>query len=1167
MNTTKDTDSIIKIIGKDEDLPSPIQSERFPIYDKVKEELETDSKSLIYDISSKELENLASSYKEKTSDNTEIDCIKKLGGVSEIFHKLKTSPDEGILTEYGREEAFGSNKVFIEPPTSYWEFLKESLSELLIIMLLSTAIIQIVIQCTLSEDKKTGWLDGLSIIIALLVVVGVESFTNWEKENKFYKLNTIKDTGIFYKVMRKGTLLNLKSDDLLVGDVLYITVGEIMPCDLLLIDGMGIKMDESSLTGESQSMSKENYSICLKKFKFKAMSPIILSGTGCVEGHGKAMVIAVGEKSTKGKIRRMVDNSKDDKTPLEHKLEKLSKKITIFSMSAGVVTFVSLTIRLIFVYISEFRQYKHRIHIDHIKREKLIHPKTFIFSRTIDNFLISTVIITISLPEGLPMAVALTLAFSVKKMMDKNNLVRKMHSCETMGGANYICTDKTGTLTKNELNVLKILTPEQEITLDETRYNEKNVLINFGKVRENHEKYFKNEKFWNLLRYAISLNVDGHVRYFDNANEDGDTEECETKNKTDLALINFLYRLRAPISKIKKKIPKENRKQIAFDSNKKRMSTFVKYEEDNRYILYTKGSAENIKKYCKYFINSETGEKETLTKKTLDKLNSKIHDYNNDMLRSLYICYKEIKEKDFVNIDEDYDKSDLTLLAIFGIRDSIRPGVKEAVLKCKEASVNVIMITGDNINTACSIAKECNIIPHNALLTNNSDEVEENEEYLERLLKNPPVEINGNIFYKLIGGLICDTCKKDTNECNCPKTEAEAEQTAKEKQIPKQKIKCDKVKNMENFKTIVSKLKIMARSQPIHKYALVVGLKELDYVVAVTGDGTNDAPALSKSDVGFSMFDGTDIAKNSSDIILMDNNFASIVTAIKFGRNIIENLRKFLQFQFVINMSLCSFVIICSCIGSQSPLKTIQMLWIDLIMDSLGSLALATEPPHDELLKRKPSQKNEDIINRDMLKHIIMQSSFQFVILMTVYLYGPKFIPEHNLTRVVENELIKHCYGSLPGNATDVTKIIYGISTYWKSNIEINLKYASTGQCGNYQKVNDMSQAFKQYSKNIGAPVHLTMLFNIFVLYTLFNQINCRIIGNSYNIFARMKNNPLFIVILIFEFVFQFLIVEYWHSIFKITHGGLTIVQWLICIFFSMFSVLLQLFLKMTNKF
>ena len=1166
MDSTKDTDSIVKIIEKETD--SPTQSERFPIYTKTKEDdFENDQESLIYNISSKELENLASSYKENNSDDSEIEHIKKLGGMSEIFHKLKTSPDEGILTEYGRLEEFGSNKIFIEPPTSYFEFLKESLSELLIIMLLSTAIIQIVIQCTLSEDKKTGWLDGLSIIIALLVVVGVESFTNWEKENKFYKLNTIKDTGIFYKVIRNGTLINLKSDDLLVGDVLFITVGEIMPCDLLLIDGIGIKMDESSLTGESQSMCKENFNNCLKKFKFKKISPIILSGTGCVEGQGKAMVIAVGEKSQKGKIRRMVDNSKDDKTPLEHKLEKLSKKITIFSMTVGVVTFISLTIRLIFVYISEYKQYIHRIKIDHISKEKLINPKTFIFSRTIDNFLISTVIITISLPEGLPMAVALTLAFSVKKMMDKNNLVRKMHSCETMGGANYICTDKTGTLTKNELNVLKILTVEQEITLNETCYDDNHILINNGKIRENHEKYFKNEKYWNLLKFAISLNIDGHIKYFDKPDENGDIEQCETKNKTDLALINFLYRLCSPISIIKKKIPKCNRKQIAFDSNKKRMSTFVKIEENNKYYLYTKGSAENIKKYCKYFINSETGEKELLTKKILEKLNNKINDYNNDMLRSLYVCYKEIKEKDFINIDEEYDKSDLILLAIFGIRDSIRPGVKEAVLQCKQASVNVIMITGDNINTACSIAKECNIIPHNTLLTNNFDDIEESKEYFEKLLKNPPVEINGHIFYKIIGGLICDICKKNTNECNCPKTEAEAEQISKQKKIKKQKIKCDKVKNITNFKKIISKLKIMARSQPIHKYALVLGLKELNYVVAVTGDGTNDAPALSKSDVGFSMFDGTDIAKNSSDIILMDNNFASIVTAIKFGRNIIENLRKFLQFQFVINMSLCSFVIICSCIGSQSPLKTIQMLWIDLIMDSLGSLALATEPPHDELLKRKPSQKNENIINKDMLKHIIMQSLFQFVILMTVYLYGPKFIPEHNLNRIVENELIKKCYGILPGNVTDINKIIYGISTYWKSNVEINLKLASMGQCGNYQKVNDMSQAYKQYFKNIGAPVHLTMLFNIFVLYTLFNQINCRIIGNSYNIFARMKNNRLFIIILVFEFVFQFFIIEYWHGVFKITHGGLTIIQWLICIFFSVFSILLELFLKVTNKF
>ena len=500
------------------------------------------------------------------------------------------------------------------------------------------------------------------------------------------------------------------------------------------------------------------------------------------------------------------------------------------------------------------------------------------------------------------MAVALTLAFSIKKLMDQNNLVRKMHSCETMGGADYILTDKTGTLTTNELNVVKIVTPKGELTLEDEKLEEGICIAD--KIREDHQKYFENETYWNLLRTALSVNVDCHINSLEKPDVNGDMEECKSKNKTDMSLINFLYRVKSPISEIMNTYNKDDKKQIPFDSFKKRMTTFIK-ENDDKYKLYTKGGAENIKKFCKYYIDPETGKKYELTNKDLKNLEEKIENCNKDMLRTIYICYKEITENDFNEADENIDTYNLVLLAVFGIRDIIRKGVREAVLKCKEASINVIMVTGDNIQTAHSIAKECNIISKNCSLVSDLESIEEN-------LRNPPIEINGDIFYDIIGGLVCSTCDLPSNECKCPKTNAEAEQISKKLNIPIQKLKNDTIKNLENFKIITSNLKIMARSKPIHKYALVVGLKELNYIVAVTGDGTNDAPALSKCDVGFSMFNGTDIAKNSSDIILMNNNFSSIVSAIKYGRNIIDNLRKFIQFQLVINLTICSFIVICS---------------------------------------------------------------------------------------------------------------------------------------------------------------------------------------------------------------------------------------------------------------
>jgi Ca2+ transporting ATPase len=358
----------------------------------------------------------------------------------------------------------------------------------------------------------------------------------------------------------------------------------------------------------------------------------------------------------------------------------------------------------------------------------------------------------------------------------------------------------------------------------------------------------------------------------------------------------------------------------------------------------------------------------------------------------------------------------------------------------------------------------------------------------------------------------------------------------------------------------------MARSKPIHKYALVVGLKELNYIVAVTGDGTNDAPALSKSDVGFSMFDGTDIAKNSSDIILMNNNFSSIVSAIKYGRNIIDNLRKFIQFQLVINLTVCSFIVICSCIGSQTPIKSIQMLWIDLIMDSLATLTLTTEPPHDGLLKRKPTKRNENIITNTMIKHISLQTALQFIILMTIYLFGPRFIQEQNISRISENEIILKCFGILPGDRTDPNKIIYGIQTFWPNDISVKKEMESNEMCKEYMTYGNLSNAFKIYTQNQGAPVQLTMIFNIFVLYTLFNQLNCRVVDGSKNIFSRLKYNKLFIFIECFEFVVQFIIIEFWNVVFKATKNGLTLQQWIICIILSSFTFILDFVLKLKKN-
>jgi len=795
----------------------------------------------------------------------------------------------------------------------------------------------------------------------------------------------------------------------------------------------------------------------------------------------------------------------------------------------------------------------------------------------LDIIILCISIIVVAIPEGLPLAVTLSLAFSIKKLMDYNNLVRKMHACETMGGANYICTDKTGTLTKNEMSVFKVLTGNTEFELQQNIVMEHvgklgNEGINIERqIREDHQKYFKNEVYWKILKLAISLNVECSIEKYDHEDLNGDTEKCESKNKTDKAFIDFLYRFKSPISLEKEKYLKNQLlyKQFPFDSKRKRMTTFVNNEDfPSKYRLFSKGGGENSTIYCKSYLDPENGTIKPMDDKNVERIKDSIKNFNKDKLRSLYIAFKDITKEEYTNCEKVNDEGKLidqyglVFLGVFGIRDSLRDGVIEAVRKCHEASVNVVMVTGDNIVTATAIAKECGILGNDVNLKDlGPDKIEHNPEamndnsrkkdYIKELLKNKPRALTGNSFYNCIGGLVCQECKKETNLCKCPKTEAEANELKKKyNEETLRPIKKDVISNKTNFRIITERLNVMARSQPIHKYALVLGLRELNNVVAVTGDGTNDAPALSKSDVGFAMFAGTDIAKEASDIVIIDNNFSSIVTAIIYGRNIYDNIRKFLQFQLSVNFCACLLVFICACIGNETPLTPIQMLWVNLIMDSLGSLALATEPPYNELLQRKPTKRSESIINARMWKHIILQSFCQIIILIILYLIAPEFVKEGDLERLAENTIIHYCYGTMPGNSNKVGNIIYGTESKWSSDdklkTSINKEY-----CGDYASRQSLSVAYKEYSNANGGTVHMTIIFNVFVIYTLFNQINCRVIDESFNIFKRMTRSFLFPLIILIEMALQVLIVLFGKSIFHVANNGLTGEQWGICFGFS----------------
>ena len=1155
-----------------------------------------------------ELENLMGKYKERGNDFKDLQYLENKG-INELIKNLKTNTEIGLTNLEGREEFYGSNKVFVEPVPGFCSYVWEALKDLMVRILIVSAIVSIVLGCTFSEDPSKDWIDGVSIVIAVLVVVLVGSITDYQKELKFHELNEVQAEGTKYKVIRNGVPEDHISDDLLVGDLIMINYGDIMAADILLIEGNGIKMDESALTGESDAMKKEKFEKCvelLKKGETKLPSPLILSGTNCIEGSGKGIVVAVGEHSQKGIIRRTVDNAQENsKTPLEVKLENIAELIGYFGMLAGIVTLVALMIRFAINFSNDTKEYKKNSKLESImtgilfnypntNNENIINntdnelsdPRLDVAKKILDIIILCISIVVVAIPEGLPLAVTLSLAFSIKKMMDYNNLVRKMHACETMGGANYICTDKTGTLTKNEMSVFQVLTGswkkglKQNLEMEEVGKldSKKKNTDEIKQIREDYNVLIENQKFWEVLKVAIALNVDASIKKLEQENINGDTEICETKNKTDKAFIDFLYRFRSPISKEKEKYLKDESlyKQFPFDSKRKRMTTFVKNKEfPTGYRLFSKGGGENAEIFCKFYLDPNTGEKKILDDIVTMQIKQNIEEFNKDKLRSLYIAYKDITESEYENCEREnnnklIDQYDLIFLAVFGIKDSLRDGVKEAVKKCHEASVNVIMVTGDNIVTATAIAKDCGILGNDIDLKNlGPNDIEDDPElmnnlykrdkYIDSLINNQPRALTGNSFYNAVGGLICEVCKKDTNLCECPKTESQAKHEAEKNGGKKKKVKKDIIKNMENFKKITERLRVMARSQPLHKYALVLGLKSLKNVVAVTGDGTNDAPALSKSDVGFAMFAGTDIAKEASDIVIIDNNFSSIVTAIIYGRNIYDNIRKFLQFQLSVNFCACILVFVCACIGNETPLTPIQMLWVNLIMDSLGSLALATEPPYEELLQREPTKRNESMINGRMWKHIIIQSICQIILLILLYLYAPEFIKEGNFTRLAENKIIKYCYTKYPGK--DINHIIYGTEIKWVASGKLNPEKKEF--CGKYLHRVKLSDAYQEYISSNSATTHMTIIFNIFVYYTLFNQFNCRVIDDSFNIFIRMNRSLLFPLICFFEMALQLAIIFIGKSPFHVINDGLTGEQWGICIGLSALTFVVSFIVKL----
>ncbi|TDL19883.1 calcium-translocating P-type ATPase [Rickenella mellea] len=877
-------------------------------------------------------------------------------------------------------------------------------------------------------QAPVDWVEGVAIMAAVFIVVVVGSLNDWQKEKQFKVLNEKKEDRTV-KVMRAGVERVVNVKDVVVGDVALLEPGEVIPCDGVFLGGHNVRCDESGATGESDAIKKVSYEECVKIEDVGAHTDcFVVSGSKVLEGVGSYVVIAVGEKSFNGRIM-MALRGDTDNTPLQIKLNHLAELIAKLGSAAGLILFSCLLIRFF-------------VQLGTDNPHRTPNQKGLAFVQIL---IISVTLIVVAVPEGLPLAVTLALAFATKRMTAEKLLVRVLGSCETMANASVVCTDKTGTLTQN---VMTVVAGSVGIHAKFVRRLEDNkartnageeTRVAAGAQSGKHPKDFSidQSKLNSILSPSLRKLFNEAIAINSTAFEDTDPDTGTLEfvgSKTETALLSFAKELAwAGYAGVRTAAAERIVQMIPFSSERKAMGVVVKLPagrggRERGWRVYLKGASEILTKRCTRHVvvredgaQSGAGEDEEVETQEIDALakdniSRTIIFYANQTLRTIAICYRDFQSWPPRGMEFDSEKDvpydelacDLTLISITGIEDPLREGVREAVANCQLAGVSVKMCTGDNVLTARSIALQCGIFTPGGII------------------------MEGPVFRQL---------------------------------------------NDREKLEVVPRLQVLARSSPEDKKILVEKLKELGEIVGVTGDGTNDGPALKTAHVGFSMgIAGTEVAKEASDIILMDDNFASIVKAIMWGRCVNDAVRKFLQFQISVNITavIVTFVTAVSSAQEQSVLSAVQLLWINIIMDTFAALALATDPASPALLNRKPESKTAPLFSVDMYKQIIGQSAYQTAFTLVFHFLG--------------NDIFN--YKPDPNN--EAVQI--------KNTAMLN-----------------------------------TLVFNAFVFANIFNSINCRRIDQKKNIFEGIARNYYFIAITLLEIVVQVVIVFVGGSAFQVT--------------------------------
>ncbi|KAL5712430.1 P-type Ca(2+) transporter [Ranunculus cassubicifolius] len=818
----------------------------------------------------------------------DVKRLNNLGGVKAIAESLQVDVEKGLPGKTEeislRQSVFGANTYDKPPEKGFSYFVYEAFQDILIIILLVCAIFSL--GFGIKEYGASGWYDGGSIFIAVFLVVIVSAVSNFSQSRQFAKLSKISNE-IQAEVLRDGQRQKISVFDIVVGDIVYLYIGDQIPADGLCYHSQSLQIDESSMTGESEQVDVDDQK-----------HPFLLSGTKVVDGYGRMLVTSVGRNTDWGEMMSTISRDNDEQTPLQSRLEVLASSIGKVGLSVAVVVLVVLLARY-FTGNTKDENGNTEYNGSKTKFDSIMNSVVRLVS-------VAVTIVVVAIPEGLPLAVTVTLAYSMKRMMADNAMVRKLSACETMGSATTICTGKTGTLTLNQMKVTKFWLGLESIKGGSASTIPTAVL--------------------QLIHQGVGLNTSGSVYRA--------TTEAEpeiTGSQTEKAILSWA------VSEAGMDIEEMNQNYSilnveGFSSEKKRSGVLIKKKEDSSKYVHWKGAAEKILAMCSNYYDSH-GKMETMSESKIIEFETIIQNMAVNGLRCIAFAHKHIEE-------EELQEDGLALVGIVGIKDPCRPGVKNAVKACQDAGVTVKMITGDNVYTARAIAIECGIL---------DPDLESNEELV----------VEGEEFRNLTG----------------------------EERMEK-----------------VEKICVMARSSPRDKLLMVQCLKRKGHVVAVTGDGTNDAPALNEADIGLSMgIQGTEVAKESSDIVILDDNFSSVATVLQWGRGVYNNIQKFIQFQLTVNIAALAINFVAAVSAGEVPLTAVQLLWVYLIMDTLAALALVTEKPTPELMKKPPVGRTAPLITNVMWRNLLTQAIFQIAVLLTLQFKGKAIF---SMTDMVKDTII-----------------------------------------------------------------------------------------------------------------------------------------------------------------